>query len=240
MKDNPSPQNRHRYVGDKATHDSALIHHSKELYTAKLKRKSRIGRTWVQILQSLGSHKRAWQIAHKARTAYGKVFGWAHVLPNAYIIGFAKCGTTSLYSYLLQHEEVFSASKEELNYFSWYDRYCLGHNWYRSNFPLTVQKIVFEIFNRKKFVTIDKSPDYIINPHALTRIKQATPNAKFIVMVRNPIDRAYSQYNHKLSPSKYSPAENRTFEEAIEHEVGGGEAHMREWKRMRACTVIDL
>ena len=168
------------------------------------------------VMKILTPHTRAWRIARKARTAYGKVFGWAHVLPNAYIIGFGKCGTTSLYSYLVEHEQIYKSASKEVHYFDMYSKYMQGHNWYRSNFPLTVQKIACERFKGKKFVSIDATPRYIMIPGALNRIKQATPNAKFIVMVRNPIDRAYSHYNANVKSDTFKMHD---FGEEIEREL---------------------
>ena len=119
--------------------------------------------------------------------------GFLHVKPDFYIIGFAKCGTTSLFEYLISHPNIHPPKGKEIDFF---DRlYSRGINWYKVGFPFTIQKFIEKVFFRKKFLTGEATPRYIEHPHAINRIKQTTPNAKFIILLRNPIDRAFSQHN---------------------------------------------
>lgn len=185
---------------------------------------SRINRTKLRVSDSLSAHKRTYYIARAAHIAYGRIFGRAHVLPNAYIIGFAKCGTTSLHEYLMQHPDISGGFIKEVHYFDHDKRYMRGTNWYRSNFPLTIQRLIRTRLWHKKMVVIDATPRYINHPHAMRRIKETTPNAKFIVIVRNPIERAYSHYNMNTRPTSWIP-EDLSFAEAIraEHSRINGE-----------------
>jgi len=143
---------------------------------------------------------------------YCNLTGFLHVLPDFYIIGAAKSGTSSLYDYLVQHPGIQPTFTKEPRFFDkYYDR---GFNWYKVNFPFKFHKILVTKFLKKNFLTCDATPRYLDHPHAPQRIKKLTPNAKLIVLLRNPINRAYSNYNMRVNTG----AEDLTFEKAIERE----------------------
>ncbi len=108
--------------------------------------------------------------------------------PQFLIIGAQKCGTTSLYRYLLQHPQVRAASQKEIHFFDF--NYHLGLDWYRSQFP--------EVSFSDKIITGEASPYYIFHPLAPQRIYQEFPNIKLIALFRNPVDRAISHYHHEV------------------------------------------
>lgn len=128
-------------------------------------------------------------------------------LPNFFIIGAAKCGTTSLYNYLIQHPHVIRTHKKELYFFDRY--YSYGLNFYRSNFP-----IIFHKKNFKKLSIGEATPTYIHHPLAALRLKKYFPKAKIIILLRNPVERAYSHYQMELKLGY----ENLSFEKALEEE----------------------
>ena len=134
------------------------------------------------------------------------------VLPDFFVIGVVRSGTTSLYHYLGQHPSIKRASYDELGYFD--DNYHLGQNWYKSLFPTkyTKQKIQKKF---GKFLTYDVTPFYIYNPLVVQRIFKNFPDAKIIANLRNPIDRAYSNYTIAFQDGDISS----TFEEVIQSEV---------------------
>ena len=137
----------------------------------------------------------------------------SRVLPNFFVIGGVRCGTTSLYHYLGQHNCIKQAAYDELGYFD--DNFHLGVNWYRSLFPTKfVQKKTEAEF--KKFLTYDVTPFYIYNPLVVDRIFKFSPNAKIIAVLRNPIDRAYSNYNNKIQEEGDTKT---TFEEVVYSEI---------------------
>lgn len=155
----------------------------------------------------LQKHVRLQKFSTSVYLKYCSLTGFLHVLPDFLIIGFVKCGTTSLYQYLLEHPNVYAASGKEIDYF---DRlYSRGINWYKVKFPLKIKK-----YSEKKFITGEATPRYVEHPHALNRIKKTIPRAKFIVLLRNPIDRAYSHYNQNI----HLDFESRSFENALDHE----------------------
>ena len=146
---------------------------------------------------------------------YCSTTGFLHLLPDFYLIGFAKCGTSSLYEYLIQHPSISPAATKEIHFF---DRHFgRGINWYKNNFPFKFQRNLLTL-NKKNFLTGEATPRYIEHPFAPNRIKSFTPNAKFIILVRNPVDRAYSHWNMnvrgKVEPLSFEDAlneeENRT------------------------------
>ena len=129
-------------------------------------------------------------------------------LPDFVIIGAQKCGTSSLYSYLTGHPQVVSASKKEVHFFD-SPAFRRGEGWYRSNFPPQSSE------NGQKTITGEASPYYIYHPLVPKRAASLIPNAKLIALLRNPVDRAYSDYNHRVNDG----IETLSFEEAIEAEA---------------------
>ena len=143
---------------------------------------------------------------------YCNATGFLHTTPDFYIIGFAKCGTTSLFEYLISHPNVHPPKGKEIDFF---DRlYSRGINWYKVGFPFKIQKFFDTVFLRKKFLTGEATPRYIEHPHAINRIKEITPNAKFIILLRNPIDRAFSQHNMNVK----NDYEINNFSDALKEE----------------------
>ncbi len=134
-------------------------------------------------------------------------------LPDFIIIGAQKCGTTSLYQYLVEHPSIYPASTKEVGYFDRY--YSDDIKWYRAQFPSSLRKYYVRWVLGQDFITGEASTGYILNPHALKRISKVVPWAKLILILRNPVDRAYSHYHHTVSLGK----ETLPFEEAIERET---------------------
>ena len=133
-------------------------------------------------------------------------------LPDFIIIGTARSGTTSLYYNICQHPCVLPAAYDELGFFD--SNYHLGLNWYRSLFPTFFSKWIVK-HNKKFAITGEDTPFYIWSPTVAKRILKILPNIKLIVLFRNPIDRAYSNYHLGLRAG----SENLSFEDAIEAEL---------------------
>ena len=137
------------------------------------------------------------------------------VMPDFLIIGGQKCGTTSLYNHLVEHPGVLPASRKEVHYFS--DRsFGKGRLWYRAHFPTALYRYYARRVRRREFVTGEATPYYIFHPLSPKRARETVPRARLIALLRNPVDRAYSQYNHELRRG----AETLPFEGAIEREEG--------------------
>jgi hypothetical protein len=143
---------------------------------------------------------------HRWRLATAPV----RTLPDFLIIGAQKCGTTFLYQLLAQHPHVKPAFAKEVHYFDL--NFERGENWYRSHFPLQMR-------NSRTGITGEASPYYLFHPHVPRRASAVVPEAKLVVLLRNPIDRAYSHYQHQVKRViKGQVPETLPFEEAIEVE----------------------
>lgn len=137
------------------------------------------------------------------------------LLPDFLIIGESRCGTTSLYFNLIKHPNVGSASRKEVNFFVWY--YQHGINWYRSYFPLVLWKKLKEI-EGQPFVTGEASLAYLSDIYAPKRVWKHLPGVKLIILLRNPVDRAFSHYRSVHLWETQEEKETLSFEEALEKE----------------------
>jgi len=144
----------------------------------------------------LSKYEKVHAAAISAHNVYCSLTGSFHSLPDFYIIGAAKCGTTSLYQYLIRHPSVNPGIGKEIHYFE--ELYYRGENWYRACFPFEFQKFFSKLTHNEIMMSGDSTPRYIDHPLVPNRINKLTPNAKFIVMLRNPIDRAFSHYNMNI------------------------------------------
>ncbi|MEG4500840.1 tetratricopeptide repeat protein [Microcoleus sp. F10-C6] len=126
-------------------------------------------------------------------------------VPNFIIIGSQRCGTTSLYTYLAQHPQILTPIKKEMDFFSWhFDR---GIDWYLAHFP--------PMPRGEQFVTGEASPSYFDSREAPERLYSLFPEAKLIVLLRNPVDRAISQF-YRLTDLNW---EARSLDRVISDEI---------------------
>jgi hypothetical protein len=103
-------------------------------------------------------------------------------LPDFLIIGAQRSGTTSLARYLGAHPQIFMAGQKEVHYF---DRHHdEGPDWYRAQFAAA----------SASQVAGEATPEYMYDPVAFERMATLLPGAKVIISLRNPVDRAYSEY----------------------------------------------
>lgn len=123
----------------------------------------------------------------------------SRALPNFIIIGSMKSGTTSLYHYICRHPCVLPAAYDEIGFFD--NNYHLGLNWYRSMFPTIKQ--LNKIKKREGIaLTGEDTPFYFWNREVCQRIKDLLPSVKLILILRNPVDRAFSEYNNGVRNGK--------------------------------------
>ena len=121
------------------------------------------------------------------------ITGSMRTLPDFIIIGAMKSGTTSLYNYICEHPCVLPAAYDEVGFFD--DNFHLGLNWYRSLFPTKKQ---IENIRKKEGIAItgEDTPFYFWNKDARDRIKKLLPEIKLVLILRNPVNRAFSEYNN--------------------------------------------
>ena len=164
------------------------------------------------IIPKLSKHPKIRLFFSNLYKIYFSIFGHLHVLPDFYIIGTQKGGTSSLYDYLITHPSIEPCYTKEPSYF---DRYFeRGLHWYKVSFPFKLHKFIKINFFKKNFLTGEASVRYLDHPFAPQRIKEITPDAKFIILLRNPISRSFSQY----SRVKGNNRENLSFKEAFLNE----------------------
>jgi hypothetical protein len=151
----------------------------------------------------------------------GGVSSWSRfrMTPQFVIIGVQKGGTTSLYHLLCQHPSIEPAARKEVHYFD--IEYHRGRRWYQSQFPSALSQFVSRHLQRMNTITGEASPYYMFHPYAMQRLAHDLPGTKLIVLLRNPVERAYSHYHHEVKLK----VETLSFEEAIakEEERLGGE-----------------
>jgi len=152
--------------------------------------------------------RRLWMARVRWRTLSGSL----RLMPEFIIIGAMRGGTTSLYNYLARNPCIAGAGTGEVHFFDKYsDR---GTNWYRAHFPLSLSRRVRRLLG-SDLVPGEKSPYYVFHPRAPQRVAELLPDVKLIVLLRNPIDRAYSHYWHQIRRGY----ETLPFEEAIARET---------------------
>lgn len=130
-------------------------------------------------------------------------------LPDYLVIGVQKGGTTSLHHYLEENRRVIPAFKKEVKFFDC--NFGNGLSWYRSHFPFKNQMVTAD---GKRALTGEASPYYIYHPAAPSRTAQTLPSAKLILLLRDPVERAYSHYQHNVRTGR----EDLSFEAALEME----------------------
>jgi hypothetical protein len=135
------------------------------------------------------------------------------MLPGFLIVGAQRCGTTSMYRALSQHPSVLKAVLHKgVHYFDIaYDR---DLSWYRAHFPLLVRARGVERATGVPAVTFESSPYYMFHPLAAERIARDLPGVRLLVLVRDPVERAYSAHAHELARGY----ETEPFERALELE----------------------
>lgn len=107
-------------------------------------------------------------------------------LPSFLVIGARKGGTTSLFAFLMQHPAMRPPLWKESRFF---DRnYTKGTAWYRAHFPLTR--------GHAPFITGEATASYLVDARVPARVAQCLPDIKLIAILRNPVDRAISDYHH--------------------------------------------
>ena len=118
-------------------------------------------------------------------------------MPNFIIIGAAKSGTTSLYHYLKQHPQIYMSSKKETEFFAFegeqLDFRGPGDMPRSSITQLEDYKVQFQSISNELAIG-EASPLYMYSPRASERIRHYIPDAKLIAILRDPIERAYSQF----------------------------------------------
>jgi hypothetical protein len=133
--------------------------------------------------------------ARAARLAYtwgARAFGrpeLGHALPDFLLIGAMKAGTSTLIAELATHPQVIRSRRREIHFFG--SRFDRGVNWYRSHFPTGYE------LRKHNAITGEGSTSYLANKRCAPRIKAILPQVRMIALLRDPVDRAISNYFHE-------------------------------------------
>lgn len=154
-------------------------------------------------------------------------FAHSEVLPNFLVVGAMRAGTTTLYQALRSHPSIFMASVKETNFFVFVDG--------QLDLPLTRESARVFVSNsvttpneyldlfrgaREAKAIGEVSPSYLFSPGAAARIRHSLPHARIIILLRDPVDRAYSAYLRRAGASpdphaflRIAEEEHRKYEE---------------------------
>ena len=163
--------------------------------------------------------RRARKSIGPARRKARQLTSRARMLPSFLIIGAQRAGTTSLAAYVGSHPDVEGPGAadpslywvKELHFFD--ENYWRGTDWYRAFFPLIARQRAARLRGRN-LACGEATPYYLFHPAVPERVAETIPDVRLIALLRNPVERAYSHYQHarKLRMEKLS------FEEAVEAE----------------------
>jgi hypothetical protein len=155
----------------------------------------------------------AWRVARSVSASAGRLTHEARMLPGFLIVGAQRSGTTSMYHTLSQHPAVLKAALHKgVHYFDTGYEHSLA--WYRGHFPLRAHAARVERATGNVPLTFESSPYYMFHPLAAERISRDLPDVKLLVLVRDPVERAYSAHAHELARGY----ETEPFERALELE----------------------
>lgn len=163
------------------------------------------GITPVTVAQFL-----AMRLRERTQVMWRRLSAGSRPLPDFLIIGGQKCGTSSLYRYLITHPQIEPSLTKEVHYFDLH--HARGERWYRAHFSKCTQPDVRGL--PRGFLTGETSPYYLMDPRVPRRVQALVPDVKLIVVLRNPIERAYSHYHAQVRRGR----ETLSFEEAIDQE----------------------
>ena len=120
---------------------------------------------------------------------------------DAFIVGMPKCASTWIYQCFMEHDEIYVPESDSIKYFDL--NYHRGAEWYKQ----------FYAGAKPGQIKVDPTPSYLRSQRAIKHIAKDCQNAKFILSLRNPVDRAFSQYWHE----KKGGIVNLNFNDIFDH-----------------------
>jgi hypothetical protein len=138
--------------------------------------------------------------------------------PDYLLIGTKRGGTTSLARWLLDHPDtrgLYPAAEHRKGAYFFDVNYGRGHRWYRSHFPVRALHERRGGSKRRAPLIGDATPYYLHHPHAPARARRHAPEAKVIVLLRHPIDRAIGHWAERTR----NGVEHLSFPDALRAEA---------------------
>ena len=164
------------------------------------------------------------QLVRSLRQAWGLATSDRRVLPALVVAGAQRCGTTSLFQALRQHPAILPPRFHKgLHYFD--VDYSKGIDWYRAHFETQASLLRR---SRSGIIPIqcEVTPYYMFHPLAPSRIAADLPGVRVAVMLRDPVERAYSAYTHERARG-YEPLGFAAALDAEEGRLAGEVARIR-------------
>lgn len=155
------------------------------------------------------------ELRYRQPSRWRRLTARLRVLPDAILVGAQRAGTTSLYRYLVAHPQVMPAKRKEVHFFDVESHWRRGVGWYRAHFPTAREVARRACDDGAPRVVFEATPAYMYRDYVPARMHATIPHAKLLVVLRDPVERALS--NWKLAGEwggQYGP-----FEEEIEHEL---------------------
>jgi hypothetical protein len=161
------------------------------------------------------------------------------MMSDVFILGYIKCATTSLYNQLMQHKGVSKTKRKEPHF---HFAQIMGDQFngpadndaVRQMF-ITDSDQYFNLYESGK-LAIDGSAMSIEDPRILENMNKQFPKARFIIMLRDPLDRAFSAYSHLIRDAR----EVRSFRQAIDHELSGARStYMPIWHNIKSSRYVE-
>lgn len=112
-------------------------------------------------------------------------------LPDFVLLGAMRAGTTSLFRDLQKHPQMVPPMKKEIHYFDYH--HADGLAWYRAHFPTSSERDVVQV-RRGRSLTGEGTPNYLAHPYAPRWAADELPETRFIVLLRDPVERAFSHW----------------------------------------------
>ncbi|GAA1120110.1 sulfotransferase domain-containing protein [Arthrobacter flavus] len=147
--------------------------------------------------------------ARSAATSAGQLGADFRMRPSFLIAGAQRCATTSVFRMLAEHPQVQPPLLNKgIHYFDTADRFQRGTKFYAAHFPFKRPRMA------DRLITGEASPYYMFHPLAATRIAAELGPVKVIILLRDPVERAFSAYKQERGRG----FEDLSFEEALKRE----------------------
>jgi hypothetical protein len=164
-----------------------------------------------------------------------RCFGPSHLKPSIFIVGAQKAGTTMLQGLVAKNPSIKPPKEKEIAFFTRSYSYDQGVEHYLKQFP---KRRLF-----RQFKTFDATPNYLSSPECAGRIHALFPKAKILIVLRDPVDRAYSAWNmYRRMVREKTPI----FMERQEHAEPAVKAYWQpylsrgEWISFEECVDAEL
>jgi hypothetical protein len=148
----------------------------------------------------------------RARGLYARATARLRARPNFLVIGAQKAGTTSLHRYLADHPAVLCATPKEVHYFN--INFFQRPAWYLMHFPFEARARSIRRRYGVEPPVGELTPCYLFHPQVPARVHAFDPEMRLIALLRDPVERAYSQY--QMGTRKYG--DTLSFEDALARE----------------------